>query len=235
LKGIIGLVLGLVIGGATSWFIKPKEIETVTEIMIETVLGPTVTKKEAATETISGPTVTRIISETVTKTVTPTPVPTPTPTIGYSRFNPAPIGTSLEIEFEEISEIYKARITLLELIRGEEAWSLIEEANPFNDPPEEGYEYILARVRFEYLEGPTPDTAYDLSPVYFTAVSEGGKDYERRFVVDPEPGIEADLYPEASHEGWVSFHVAIDDSKPTMTFGRDYKGRGGVWFKLYED
>jgi len=232
----IGLIIGLVIGGATSLFVKPKEIERVTE----TVLGPTVTEREMVTETISGPTetVTKTIlgpTVTVTKTVTPTPTPTPTPSVGYSRQNPAPIGTSLDIEFEYFLETYKARITLLEVIRGEEAWELIKEANIFNDPPEEGFEYILAKVRFEYLEGPDPDTKYDLSPLHFTAVSEDGKDYERPLVVDPEPSIGVGLYPGASHEGWVSFHVAIDDSKPTMTFGRDYKGRGGVWFKLYVD
>jgi len=229
---VIGLIIGLVIGGTTSFFVKPKEIERVTE----TVRGPTVTEREmipetrteTVTKTVFGPTV------TVTKTVTPTPTPKPTPPVGYSRDNPAPIGTSLDIEFEYWLENYKARIMLLEVIRGGEAWKRIKEANIFNDPPEEGFEYILAKVRFEYLEGPDPDTKYDLSPLHFTAVSEDGKDYERPLIVDPEPSIGVSLYPGASHEGWVSFHVAIEDSKPTMTFGRDYKGRGGVWFKLYE-
>ena len=206
---VIGLIIGLVIGGTTSFFVKPKEIERVTE----TVRGPTVTEREMIPETRT---------ETVTKTVFG-PTVTVTKTV-----------TSLDIEFEYWLENYKARIMLLEVIRGGEAWKRIKEANIFNDPPEEGFEYILAKVRFEYLEGPDPDTKYDLSPLHFTAVSEDGKDYERPLIVDPEPSIGVSLYPGASHEGWVSFHVAIEDSKPTMTFGRDYKGRGGVWFKLYE-
>jgi len=57
LKSILGIVVGLVIGGASGWFIKPKEIERVTE----TFLGPTVT---------------------TTKTVTPS---TPTPTLPSGR------------------------------------------------------------------------------------------------------------------------------------------------------
>jgi hypothetical protein len=52
--------------------------------------------------------------------------------------------------------------------------------------------------------------------------------------VDPDPSIDADLYPGASHEGWMSFQVAVDDSESLMTFGRKYDGTGGLWFKLYE-
>jgi len=80
---VIGLIIGLVIGGASSWFVKPKEIERVTE----TVLGPT----ETVTKTVSGPTV------TVTKTATPTPTPTLTPTPSPSPSpsptpSPTPVG-----------------------------------------------------------------------------------------------------------------------------------------------
>ena len=48
---VIGIIIGFVIGGVFIWFVKPKEIERVTETVL-------------VTETISGPT------ETVTKTIT---------------------------------------------------------------------------------------------------------------------------------------------------------------------
>ncbi len=104
----------------------------------------------------------------------------------------------------------------------------------FNDPPAAGFVYVLAKVRFVYLKGPDENTAYDLSPVAFTAVSCGGKDYETESLVEPDPTIRASMYPGASHEGWVAFAVAQDDTCPLMTFARDYRGRGGIWFKLYE-
>ena len=47
---VTGLIIGLVIGGASSWFVKPKEIERVTE----TVPGPTVTETVTATPIPSG-------------------------------------------------------------------------------------------------------------------------------------------------------------------------------------
>jgi uncharacterized repeat protein (TIGR02543 family) len=158
---------------------------------------------------------------------------------GYSRGNPVGIGTPLSIWVgssgvaSHHTNDYEVRITLLQIIRGSEAWQRIYEANMFNDPPEPGFEYILAKLRFEYLTGPTPDTAYDVSPVWFDAVSSDGKEYDMASVIQPDPSIRTNLYPGASHEGWVSFHVAQSDAKPVMTFGRKYDGTGGIWFKLY--
>jgi len=128
---------------------------------------------------------------------------------------------------------YMVRITLVNHLRGDQAWSLIYAANMFNDPPKAGYEYILAMVRFEYLTGPTPDTAYDVSPVWFDAVSSSGYQYDTVSVVEPDPSIDCYLYPGASHEGWAAFQVPVDDTGPVMTFGRKYDGTGGIWFKLY--
>lgn len=153
---------------------------------------------------------------------------------GSSRSNPASIGASLTYEKEDdwLYEDYKVRITLVQIIRGNQAWNMIEEANMFNDPPDTGNEYILAKIRFEYQECSDPDTQYDVSQFDFTAVSDNGKDYEWVSIVCPEPKLSADLYPGASVEGWAAFEVDIDDN-PLLTFGRDYQGKDGIWFKLY--
>ncbi|GAI91366.1 unnamed protein product, partial [marine sediment metagenome] len=41
------------------------------------------------------------------------------------------------------------------------------------------------------------------------------------------------IYPGATHEGWGIFQVEAQDNKPLLTFGRDYKGSGGIWWQLY--
>jgi len=135
---------------------------------------------------------------------------------------------------EDIFDNYEARVTLQEVLRGAEAWSRIKEANQFNDPADPGFEYLLARIRFEYLKAEDPDKTYDLNSFQFTAVSSEGKEYEYAFVVEPQPQLSASLYPGASHEGWAAFRVTLYDTAPLLTFGRDYSGRGGVWWKLYE-
>ncbi|MBI4267636.1 MAG: hypothetical protein HY662_02510, partial [Chloroflexi bacterium] len=158
---------------------------------------------------------------------TPTPAPTPEPSAIFTV-------TSFDQTYYEPTIDYEVRITLTDYIRGEQAWQRILARNMFNSPPKTGFEYILAKVRFEYLKGPMPNTAYQVSTVWFNAVSSSGKDYDTVSVVEPEPSIDGDLLPGASHEGWVSFQVAVDDTEPLMTFGRKYDGTGGLWFKLYE-
>ena len=113
---------------------------------------------------------------------------------------------------------------------------LIKKVYSGNLPPEPGFEYLLAIIRFEYLKGPTPDTQHRLSQVEFTAVSSDGKDYDKSVALGPAPRLSAELYPGASHEGSIAFLVMQNDDKPLVTFGRDYRnqGRGGVWWKLFK-
>lgn len=168
-------------------------------------------------------------------TATPTPVPpTLTPMTGYSRTNPSTIGPGLYIKFTQLLNEYEARVALLDVVRGQPAWDAIKKANMFNNPAPEGMEYILARFRFDYLRGPSPDTQYDVSSSDFTAVSSDGKDYEGKYVVAPEPRMSSKLYAGASAEGWVVFTVTQYDKTPLVTFARDYRGRGGIWWKLYK-
>lgn len=151
-----------------------------------------------------------------------------------TRQNPAPIGTTLTVKFEYWGDDYEANVTLLKVIRGVEAWKRIQKAaSYYNKPPREGFEYILAKIRFEYLKGPKPDVIYEVSTYSFDVISSEGKEYENPDVVEPEPELSARLYPGATHEGWAAFEVAVNDSQPVLTFGRDYQGRGGIWFKLY--
>lgn len=184
--------------------------------------------------------------ETNIPTVTPTPTPaltaTATPTApppGYTRLNPAPIGTALALRVQSWSVErggfdYEVRVTLQEIIRGEEAWNRILAVNQFNDPPPAGFEYVLAKIRFEYLKGPSPEISYHLSAMFeFDTISSEGKQYEVVSVLLPDPELRATLYPGAWHEGWAAFMVAQVDAKPLLTFGRNSDGTGGIWFKLY--
>jgi len=154
--------------------------------------------------------------------------------VGFSRSNPAPIGTTLEFEEEDDWSYgdYKVKITLKSIIRGNVAWNMIEDANMFNDEPGSGNEYILAKIKFEYIES-SEDVKFDLSDYDFDAVSENGMVYDNPSIVQPDPKLDADLYPGSSNEGWGVFEVAIDDEHPLLSFGTDYQGKGGIWFELY--
>ena len=70
---VIGLIIGLVIGGASSWFVKPKEIERVVETITEKTIIHTGWVAETVTKTVTMP-----VTKTVTAPIKPTPTPTPT-------------------------------------------------------------------------------------------------------------------------------------------------------------
>ena len=162
---------------------------------------------------------------------------------GNSPHNPQPVGVPLTAIVEcgagyTSHELYDTKITVLEIVRGEKAWERVKEASLSNEPPKGGFEYILARIRFEYFARGFPgECSHELRPEQFTAVSANGKEYKALSVVPPKPELSGRLHSGDSLEGWVAFLVAQEDSKTLMTFTADVGGAilhgGGVWFQLY--
>ncbi len=130
------------------------------------------------------------------------------------------------------------KITLLEVIRGEEAWKRIREASSSNNPPESGTEYLLARIKYEYYARGTPGLCiHQLSPEEFTAYSASGEDYKAVAVTLPKPGLRKDLKSGDLMEGWVVFAVPKEDKSPLMLYsvadsGGAVEHGGGKWFLL---
>jgi hypothetical protein len=129
------------------------------------------------------------------------------------------------------TESFEARLTVLEVARGEKAWDLVKTASPSNRPPEPGMEYICVRIRFEFgAKGDTGDLSYGVRDEQFASLSDGGRQYERPSVVRPKPELSGRLYPGDSLEGWIVLLVSAEDKRPLMTFGNNYYR---IWFKLY--
>jgi hypothetical protein len=77
-------------------------------------------------------------------------------TAGSSPFAPANIGVALAGIIEcgrryTSHELYDMKITLSEVVRGEEAWKRLKGTSASNKPADACFEYILARVSFEYF------------------------------------------------------------------------------------
>jgi hypothetical protein len=134
-------------------------------------------------------------------------------------------------------ELYDMKITLVEVIRGEEAWKRIREASSSNKAAEPGFEYVLARVKFEYYARGTPGLCiHHLSPQQFSAVSLDGQDYQIAQAVLPKPELRKDMKSGETVEGWIAFSVAQEDKGPLMTYSADQGGAivhgGAKWFLL---
>ena len=156
--------------------------------------------------------------------------------------NPAPIGTPVRsmIELGSVyTNIYDIAITVLETVRGKDAMDRLKAANPDTKTPPEGFEYMLARIKFEFKGRYVSDKIpFDLGndPLQWVALASDLTEYPKVSVQAPKPALAGRINPGDSMEGWVAFAVSPKDSKPVMVFDPDTGGATGrgrtLFFKL---
>jgi len=158
----------------------------------------------------------------------------PIQSTSYSFSNPAPLNVTQTISIEDYLYDYTVEMTIKDIIRGDQAWSMIKSANQFNDEPPSGYEYMLVKINIKvpYIADGKSFNFYSSTAV--KSVSSSGKELDYASVVNPSPEANATLYMGASNEGWAVFLVGIDDSTPKLVFGKKYDGSGGIWFQAYK-
>lgn len=152
-----------------------------------------------------------------------------------------PVATTILFGDEYVTpiEVYDARISVTEVVRGEKAWHILRKESASNDKPEPGFEYILARIRFEFAaRGKPGDKNYILKEDQFTAFSADGLiQYRPANAVWPHSRLDRTLRAGESTEGWVTFIVSRNEPKPIMVFRADvlvlsHSGTGPA-FRLY--
>lgn len=150
----------------------------------------------------------------------------------YSRNNPAPINTVQTYIKDEkyFSDNYSAAIRIIETIRGNEAWNLIEKSNMYNDKPKDGYEYIIAKVAFSLLTS-QDDKSVNASSYDFDFYSENNEEYETVSVVFTNK-LDTNLFANGNAEGYIIGCVRISDANTKVVYGLNYDGTGGLWFSL---
>jgi hypothetical protein len=160
-----------------------------------------------------------------------------------SHKNPASKGVPVKsiVELGSVaSSNYDVTVTLLETVRGKEAMQRLQAASPDNKPPQAGFEYVLARVRFELLGRSASDTRpFDLamSPFQWVAYASDFRQYDGPSAVPPKPDLKRIIRPGETAEGWLVLAVEQKETKPVLTFdpaSGGATGRGNtLFFKLY--
>ncbi len=170
---------------------------------------------------------------------------------GSGEGNPAPLGMTVKTKIElgdrySAPEIYHLEISLLEVIRGQEAWKSLKMQEVSIDPPKLGMEYILARLRICFLSKARgfrgASQVFSIKESSFSVFSGDGKtEYETpRLKEQPHPKlIGTSLTVGESREGWVLFQVPEDEKRPLLSFHREFEKNvyghwGTLWFQLYE-
>jgi hypothetical protein len=158
--------------------------------------------------------------------------------------NPAAIKTPVRsmVELGSVyTNIYDITITVLETARGNAAMERLKAANPDVKAPAAGFEYVLARVKFDfkgrYVSDKIPFVLGD-EPLQWVSLSGSDlTEYDHVSLPALKPALAGTVKPGDSMEGWVGFAVKQSDSKPVMVFDPDTGGATGrgktLFFKLY--
>jgi hypothetical protein len=176
--------------------------------------------------------VTRLVEMTREVVVTATPRPTPQPTntpdapkLG-SRDNPYPVGTAAGLEFNDDSQSIPFELTIKEVVRGEPALARIMAANQFNDPPPDGFEFVLLLIEAAYTGA--DDGVLELNERITASVTNNRIiPYGDTFIYSPcclEPEFDMQLLAGGVGEGWLALPVAIDDPAPLLLIGAADRG-----------
>ena len=147
----------------------------------------------------------------------------PIQSTNYSRQNPAPLNTVQQITVKDYINDYSAALRVIETIRGEQALKMIKDENMFNSDPQEGHEYILAKVAISAL-AVGDEKALTISSLDFKCFSANNEAYENQFIVVPKPKLADQLYAGGNTEGYVAFQVKTDDIAPKFVYGQKYDG-----------
>jgi len=157
----------------------------------------------------------------------------------YSAGTPVPTIITFGDAYANAMEIYDAKITLVEVLRGDKAWELLRKVSASNGQPPSGFEYVLARIRFEYTERGKPgDKPYPLNEDQFIAFSsDGATQFPAATAVLPSPKLGRTMRSGDIAEGWIALLVARADRRPFMAFHADvhllsHSGIGPA-FRLY--
>ena len=132
-----------------------------------------------------------------------------------TRSNPLPFGETITVKeniYDDSFNAYESflEITLLESIRGAEAWTIIEQENMFNEPAADGFEYVLIKVKGFLKESTTDDDSLYFSNMGFNFVSNDGEVYEWVSAVVPNE-LSKELYNGGTGEGYIANQVKVGD------------------------
>lgn len=156
-----------------------------------------------------------------------------------------PLGKPLStiIEFGEQYETgdfpYEAKITVVKVLRGAPAEALVKTASASNPSAKAGFDYLAARVRFEFSARVRPaNDSYTLDASQFSSISPEGSMYPApNLALQPKPSLHATLRSGDSVEGWVVLLVARGNRTPLMLFvpnlGTTSHQGGSSVFRLY--
>lgn len=143
-----------------------------------------------------------------------------------ARKNPAKLNDVVRVELDSLFNKGIAEVSLIEVIRGDEAAKMVEDANMFNEPAPEGKEYILAKFHISFVQDKSgndePLSVNYLDFCYASSTFSLNDDISLVVVNDK---LDLKLYEGASGEGYVLLIADKDDAGYAVF-------NDNIWFAL---
>lgn len=144
-----------------------------------------------------------------------------------TRSQPAPIGETLYLSGEFVDrdadyEEFEADldITIIDTVRGDEAWDIIINENKFNDPAPEGKEYIINTVEVKLHNASSEELKTDIRYRDFDYFSAAGASYDSPSILFPDE-LRVELYNNGSATGNIAGLIDQDDN-PLIRFNNSF-------------
>jgi hypothetical protein len=106
------------------------------------------------------------------------------------------------------------QMTILEVVTGADATDRVTAASPLNEPPADGFTYVLVRVRAENtVDRPLPIDTNDF-------LVTGSSGIPRRFIgaFAPDPALDGVVQPAKTREGWIVIGAATDEQNLLLVY-----------------
>lgn len=139
---------------------------------------------------------------------------------GLSRADPAAVGETLVTE--------ELALTVLDQLRGDDAFPALVNANQFNDPPPDGFQYVSLLIQVQSVS--SADTFNLIWESDFKSTGDSRVLYNTARVVDPEPQLDFQLFPGATAQGWVTLLAPTHETGLMLRFDK-----GGVRFLALDE
>lgn len=144
-----------------------------------------------------------------------------------TRFVPVPRGKGWI--FTGLLTRKRVEIKVVDVLYGNAAWRLVEQANMFNESPPADHSYILVKLSLKYLDGPK-ETTYGTTEGGHRLYAAGRFWGEPVFSVAPRPEFaDQDIFPGVTIEGWLPGKYVPDEHLNDAVLVYD-----DVYFELFD-
>ncbi len=127
------------------------------------------------------------------------PTATPAYAPGQARSNPLPVGS--------LANVGSWSVQVLDMMRGEAAWQILQETNSFNEPPAAGREYLLVQFWIKN-QGDREGSLW----LEVTGSRHQLYKHYRAGVVRPQPQLDNRLAAGEESLGWLAFDIGANEN-----------------------